>query len=304
MLRWIADRALSTAIIISLLIVIWNLLAVGPPDPQSLERDQKASQVKTEQKADGGLKGQSQPRQQEGGARPTAPGSPSAAPSVAAPEGQRDARHSEEEGTEFWPSFLGLKLKITDSLLAIFTFGLFVATWFLYGSTRDLVQGAERTAERQLRAYVCLVGGAVVWKEAFNKYFRAHAIFKNSGQTPGHHLMTWANIVVDDFSATPFIEAPPEARSDDPRSIIAPQGETHISRIRRMEDGDLADIRSGKKAIFFWGCVDYIDAFDQRRYFIFNCRMYGVDVFIPSGEVGKDDLGWELVPHPAGYKAN
>ncbi len=43
--------------------------------------------------------------------------------------------YSANEGTEYWPPVLGLRLKITDSLLALFTFLLFVATVFLGWAT-------------------------------------------------------------------------------------------------------------------------------------------------------------------------
>jgi hypothetical protein len=41
-----------------------------------------------------------------------------------------------------------------NELLAIFTIILAVATIFLGSATRDLVRGADATAERQLRAYI------------------------------------------------------------------------------------------------------------------------------------------------------
>jgi hypothetical protein len=44
----------------------------------------------------------------------------------------------DEEGTEYWPKFWGLHLKITDSLLALFTFLLVIATCALWFGTRKL----------------------------------------------------------------------------------------------------------------------------------------------------------------------
>lgn len=66
------------------------------------------------------------------------------------------ANNRGDEGTEFWPALFGYRLKITDTLLVLFTFGLFCATIYLYRATRDLVVGAEETAKRQLRAYVAM----------------------------------------------------------------------------------------------------------------------------------------------------
>lgn len=51
-----------------------------------------------------------------------------------------------EEGTEFWPSFLGHRIKITDSLLVIFTAVLAIFTLGLWVSTHRLWKAGERQA--------------------------------------------------------------------------------------------------------------------------------------------------------------
>jgi hypothetical protein len=60
--------------------------------------------------------------------------------------------------------------------------------------------------------------------------------------------------------------APDEDRSNDPRSIIAPNSDVNIARVLQLQAGELESIRDGSKAIFFWGWLDYIDAFDERRF--------------------------------------
>jgi hypothetical protein len=55
--------------------------------------------------------------------------------------------------SEYW-TIAEHELKITDTLVAVFTALLFFATLLLFFATRALVLGAEKTAERQLRAYV------------------------------------------------------------------------------------------------------------------------------------------------------
>ena len=49
-----------------------------------------------------------------------------------------------------------------EAVIALFTVILGIATWLLWRSTRALVEGAEKTAERQLRAYVFVKGGGIV----------------------------------------------------------------------------------------------------------------------------------------------
>jgi hypothetical protein len=44
--------------------------------------------------------------------------------------------------------------KNAESIIALFTIILGIATWLLWRATKRLVEGADRTAERQLRAYV------------------------------------------------------------------------------------------------------------------------------------------------------
>src|SRR5258707_854604 len=72
-------------------------------------------------------------------------------PNTATGTSENKRAHNEqdggEQGPEFWPPLFGYRLKLTDTLLVLFTAALFIATWFL-------VTGAEKTAERQLRAYV------------------------------------------------------------------------------------------------------------------------------------------------------
>src|ERR1700731_188636 len=58
----------------------------------------------------------------------------------------RDGNDGAQEATEYW-SIFGHRVKITDTLLVIFTFTLWLAT-------RDLVATSKDTAQRQLRAYV------------------------------------------------------------------------------------------------------------------------------------------------------
>lgn len=57
-----------------------------------------------------------------------------------------ESEHGGDEGTEYWPTFLGLKLKITDSLLALFTCVLALLTGHLAGSTKKLWVSTETLA--------------------------------------------------------------------------------------------------------------------------------------------------------------
>ena len=111
----------------------------NPPSQEAVQ----TPQVKSEQQAEGTAKSEQQPAQN--------------APAVVAPNQPsccKIAEHREEEGTEFWPRFLGLRLKITDTLLAAFTFGLVVVTGLLVRRTRQLWEAtleADKARKRDTR---------------------------------------------------------------------------------------------------------------------------------------------------------
>lgn len=77
--------------------------------------------------------------------------------------------------------------------LAAFTVVLAFATTFLYLATKNLVEGADRNAAKQLRAYVFIAGGQVILDEA-NGRISASISLKNFGQTPGYEFKTWTGI--------------------------------------------------------------------------------------------------------------
>jgi hypothetical protein len=195
-MRISSERRLTDANAIITHAILLAVVFAFPLTLQSRERPPKTPQINSQQKSDGGLKTQSQTTDQKGAPTPAPAASPENAPSVAAPKSQWDARHSEQEGTEFWPPFFGLRLKITDSLLALFTFFLFVATWFLYWSTRDLVEGADRTAKAQLRAYVHYGGCRYIShiaKEDGHIFWRIRPHWVNAGSTPTRNLRIYAH---------------------------------------------------------------------------------------------------------------
>jgi hypothetical protein len=139
------------------LVIALALLATFASDSWGRSKDappKQTPEIKAEQQPKGGLKAEPN----------TEPDKQSAAPApTAVPEVLSDSRNrkcdshcpdAEQEGTEFWAPFYGYRLKITDTLVAAFTALLFVATFALWWSTRRLVKGADKNAERQLRAYV------------------------------------------------------------------------------------------------------------------------------------------------------
>ena len=156
---------------------------------------------------------------------------------------------------------------------------------------------ASFTAERQLRAYVYVEGGQIVVTPDGGG-FVAQVVFKNFGQTPANEYSTWLGGAVYEYDALPFPKERKPLADRVNRSIVGPTAVTPITT-KSATLGDIADIRSGKKAIFVWGGVDYVDAFGKQRYLYIRASMSG-----PELDFGNGRRGWLLTPHPVGYESD
>jgi len=72
--------------------------------------------------------------------------------------------NNQNENTEFWVVF-GRKLKITDSLLALFTFCLFIATIGLWIDSGKQVNITKDTLVADKRAFVFANGITSFWEK-------------------------------------------------------------------------------------------------------------------------------------------
>jgi hypothetical protein len=126
-LQWSVPRELLWAVIFALAIGVGSLLHALNQHPPY------APQIQAKQQPDGAFKGEHDTRR----------GRQEAA-KLDEQQSEKHPERGENEGTEFWPSFFGLRLKITDSMLAAFTFGLLVFTGLLWRSTDKLWAAGEK----------------------------------------------------------------------------------------------------------------------------------------------------------------
>lgn len=153
----------------------------------------------------------------------------------------------------------------------------------------------KNTGERQLRAYVTIVGG----------HIRPHIVngqqgleifiqFKNSGQTPGYGFSTWRDKRIDVAGARPFTD-PPAIGQRGATSIIGPGATadltTYIAPVNNAAGNPLL---TGASRVFIWGQIDYRDIYGEPRHFKFKCW---------NSENFANNI-WGLSPHPEGYEAN
>ena len=155
------------------------------------------------------------------------------------------------------------------------------------------------SAQRQLRAYVGIVGGEMTYINLIEGGYGLdiHIMLKNFGQTPGYKLTTWIKPPqILDKGVIPFDEPIP-INERNGESFLGPGGEFHIRWTIPIADTDLASINDGSKKIFVWGGLDFIDAFRRQRHFIF--RMINSNLTVRT--IGER---FALQPHKAGYDAN
>ena len=229
----------SFAIIISLLIVVAGLLHALKQHPPY------ARQIDTEQQADGKLNAHqvgSEGRQRED---------------------QPKARQGEEEGTEFWPAFLGYRLKVTDTLVAAFTALLFFATIALWLATRRLVTGAEQTAERQLRAFVFAKGfsSRINLEEDEPGNFRVgqYLFFfsiENVGLTPAQDLRCYFS--TEALPKNEDVEPSFTPSGNSVSIVLGPRSESRSGYIT-IEVDELVRCWCNEIEIYIWSRIEYRD---------------------------------------------
>lgn len=176
-------------------------------------------------------------------------------------------------------------------IIAGFTVGLACATLFLYWATKDLVKGADETAERQLRAYVGIHSMETTMYpfEGGGYAFIAHAEIRNFGQTPAYRTTMVANAVVDAPEAIPFNELQGNSKSAGASTMFRDVG-LHIQQYGRLSDDDFRAINEQRKMIFFWGTVKYRDAFKKERIFRFR-------LITNAKVIGTQNI-WSMAAHP------
>lgn len=194
------------------------------------------------------------------------------------PQPTDSTRANDDEFREYWPFLVfSRRLKVTDSLLALFTLLLIAVGW------KTLSQ-MQRSEERQLRAYLGVSfrwnDGIVdrnhgVYYDELRKPFTAIYV-SNHGQTPagGVKLTGECRMLADETAEQEVSKA--LLRPDDDPNHKAPrmchpranEGLPLFYHLRSKESSQPAD-PSKATHLFAYGRIDYTDAFKKERRTIF-----------------------------------
>ncbi len=187
----------------------------------------------------------------------------------------------EKEGTEFWPTLVGYKFKITDSLIALSTLALTVFTGMLWRSTEKLWTAGERQIAlvRESNKFSRLALESVETPylvpivRAFDRNVDppppsptqegiASYTFKNCGRSPATILERYhfTTAVVGMPSIVPF----PPPQSNLFMSEIVAQGEA--AQVWRFTAGSFGDWTPADQTRPAWivGQVRYSDVFENQ----------------------------------------
>lgn len=202
----------------------------------------QAPQVKAEQQAKDGI-----------GSSDTAEHSP-------APQENKAGQPQRQNGSEHASETTILSIKPGEWLIGIIT-------WMLWYATFKLVRGADRTAERQLRAYISVETGANLRQSRRRKtIFEFRPVVRNNGTTPANNvrIVSRVGLVPPDIPANfDYTLVPSGSVPMTSITGIGPRQERFHGRVANgyCNIADLRAIATGQKIFHIYGTVFYDDIF-------------------------------------------
>jgi hypothetical protein len=166
----------------------------------------------------------------------------------------------------------GAIVAIFTIILAVFTGRLWYSTDKLWGATKNLVEGSERTAERQLRAYVQIKD---VLMSLMNTEYDPNIdiVIKNFGQTPARQIVNTFNVKFafqprdEDFTLDSATKG--EVSDLAPGQRVNSQTTIRVKKWNEMKPA----LTVRKMAFYVFGRIDYIDAFNEPRWTEYRFRL-------------------------------
>jgi hypothetical protein len=161
-------------------------------------------------------------------------------------------------------------LTYSTIFLSAVTFFLALFTAFLWSSTSKLVRGAKDTAERELRAYVCVESSTGAEAAEDRRWPTFKIEVKNFGKTPAFDVVTWIGVGIQEYPLTSEFPEPPDEEPQS-KTILGPECKTTLIGIfrRTPNTSEIEAINSGMGAIYIQGRIEYKDAFDKSRFTTF-----------------------------------
>lgn len=148
--------------------------------------------------------------------------------------------------------------------IALFTLTLWRSSEKMWNATQDALRHAERTAERELRAYVHISGGEIKFEPLNAPTW--HLTVKNFGKTPAYDVRQWTHMWIEEYPLKVKLPAP-DADFKTACSILPPGGhEEMVCRRDPPIPGEALNlIGTVKGTVYIYGEIRYRDAFGEDR---------------------------------------
>ena len=152
--------------------------------------------------------------------------------------------------------------------MIVVTFLLFLATLGLYCSTRDLVEGGEKTSKLQLRAYITYVGDSRIDCANQTQGCGLSIEIKNSGITPAYNVTCFYASESRDTIAEPIVDENwyKLFRFDETgdATVDIGAGDQHRGLPACHRGTTIQNAIAGAgKTIYVWGVAKYRDVFQH-----------------------------------------
>jgi hypothetical protein len=184
-------------------------------------------------------------------------------PTKTAEKPERDSKQEEEkiDIERSLAKYTGWTAGVTF-LLVLVTGVLATFTYKLWKSTNKLVEGAEDTAKRQLRAYVSVTPTKLNGPANISHYFS----MINHGQTPARDVMETGLMDVFPYPLPPNFPFPALPGPRHGRLVLHPD-QTNYSGLagaaRTFTQQEIAHIGTGQYRLYIYGLITYTDVFEK-----------------------------------------
>jgi hypothetical protein len=174
---------------------------------------------------------------------------------------------------------------IATIFIALFTLTLKRSTDNLWEITNNTLKHSEKTAERQLRAYVFPIE-AELKKLSADEFPELEISIENSGQTPAYQLTHTSRFALSDF---PLIEPLPlaEASKESSKTNVEPGGKfmKYGRSDRKLSAEAITQLKDGTAAIYAYGEIKFVDAFGASRWVKYRLMNGGRAGFFADGKL-------------------
>ena len=193
-------------------------------------------------------------------------------------ESTNDIRPHSSTWRENCGAMVNLLQKFNGLIIALATVFLFLATLALYCATRDLVVGAEKTAERQLRAYVYASPYRAFHIDNLGGVVQIYTIIGSKGSTFAHQVERSVGVNLLPGPVPEKFEDLGSLKREEGALVLAPGAQSFvIQNFRVITADELAKIMTpnGDLRIYAFGKITYKDAFGKPRQTTFCYAYFG-----------------------------